>query len=87
MTRLYAPTNASPLNNTMDTFSLLLCIAVIVLIGNLLRLLYCTVKNCRRTDSRKEQFQSIMLFLMYLAITGFFIFFACKSLLFTFQLT
>lgn len=64
----------------MYIFSTLLIIAVLLLLGNLARLAWCTNKNFHMTECKKQRFQGIMLFVMYCLITGWFIYCAAGSL-------
>lgn len=64
----------------MELFAYILIITVILLVGNLARLLYCTVKNYRKTECRKERTQGVVLFIIYLITTSFFSYFAIRTI-------
>ena len=64
----------------MEEFAYILIFTVLLLFGNLARLLYCTIKNYRRTECRKERTQGIALFVMYLFVTSFFCYFAVTTI-------
>jgi hypothetical protein len=62
----------------MEIYAAALIIAMLVLIGNLSRLLYCTIKNCKKNPENATK--SILLFIMYLVITSVFVYCAGWSL-------
>ena len=64
----------------MEIFAYILIFTVLLLLGNLARLLYCTVLNFRRSECKKERTQGIALFIMYLLTTAFFSYFAIRTI-------
>jgi len=68
------------INNNMYIFSALIVIAVLLLMGNLIRLFTCTRRSWGLTQDPMERFKATALFTIYLIITGFFVWCACASL-------
>jgi len=64
----------------MESFAYILILTVVLLIGNLARLLYCTIKNYKRAECRNERIHGVGLFVMYLVITSFFCWFAFRAI-------
>ena len=64
----------------MEIFTALLIIAMVVLIGNLVRLGNCTRVVLMKPLGSQERIKAYLLFFMYLVITGVFVYCGAVSL-------
>lgn len=64
----------------MYIFSAFVVLAVIILMGNLIRLGNCTLRMWKETKDPTERFKGVALFTLYVIITGVFVWCACASL-------
>ncbi len=68
------------INNSMYLYSFFIVVAIVILMGNLIRLMNCTRRSWAETKNNTERFKAAALFLLYVAITGVFVWCACASL-------
>ncbi len=68
------------INSNMNIFAVLLMIASAILIGNLIRLFNCTRATWAATKVPVERFKAAVLLLIYVAITGVFLYCACVTI-------